>query len=292
MFDNPHDKSTLPQTTRGAFERLQGDYGGADKQSKRAKFNLVLGDIHLAPEVFQHRDQSPEYQWERSFHIADLLGAIGCEPSRRLDRITVWCCGGRWIVLDGHYRLEAYIQYAREQGVPLNKFAVPCEAFKGDPYEAWDYAATANRKVTSPLTTTERSNAAWKRVCLSWKDGKWLISKANLAALGLVKSSTIGRMRSTLIELLNLGLLEGKDPMELTWLEADQLFKGGPSSDREFDYMDDVDPMTQDWADRLTRTFGKAAWKNPLVFLFALERYSPKMVADITDYLNSPREDF
>ena len=211
------------------------------------------------------------------------------EKTQRLDPITVWCCGRRMIVLDGHYRLEAYIRYAEGQGIPLRKFAVPCEVFQGDPLAAWDYSATANRKVTAPLTTTERSNAAWKRVCLSWKDGEWITSKADLTALGLVGSNTISRMRRALIELTEKGMLEGRDPMELTWTEAERLYKGDPLHDHEFDASEDS-PLVRDWADRLTRTFGKEAWRAPQLFYFAMELYSPKMVESLKDYLTDDEE--
>lgn len=291
MYDCTYDQTTNSKTARGAFERLQGDFGGADELPKRTKFNLVLGDVHTEPEVFQHRDQGHECRWELGLHIANLEAAIRREPQHRLDPITVWCCGGRWIVLDGHYRLEAYTRYATEQGTPLNRFKVPCEAFKGSPYAAWDYSATANKKATRPLTTTERSNATWKRVCLSWKDGEWITSKAGLEELGLSCKNTISRMRRVLRGLMEKGLPEGDDPMDYTWMEAGRLLKGDHSSDYETDCTDE-DPMVQVWAGRLTRTFGKEAWRAPLVFLQALERYSPKMTADLKDYLTDHDEEF
>lgn len=291
MYDGPTHQTQMPQTIRGAFERLQGDFGRGDQLPKRAKRNLVLADIHKEPEVFKHRAEDMADQWEISLHIADLQGAIRREPTRRLDPLTVWCCGGRWIVIDGHYRLEAYTRYATEQGTALDKFAVPCEVFLGDLYAAWDYSATANKKVTLPLTSTERSNAAWRRVCLSLVGGNWVTSKADVVALGLVGSNTVSRMRRALLAISEHDLTKGCDPLDLTWIEAERLSKGDSSSDYEAGWIDE-DPMVQHWADRLTRTFGKEAWKAPETFFRALERYSPKLAEDLKDYLTDYGEEF
>lgn len=170
---------------------------------------------------------------------------------------------------------------------------MPCVVFQGDPLAAWDYSAVANKKTTVALTTTERSNATWKRVCLSWRDGGWITSKADLLALGLSKSYTISQMRRALIALLEQGLPEGGDPMDLTWMEADRLYKDHQPSDSEPQWDDDEEnPNIQDWADRLNRTFGMYPVKSPETFLLAMERYSPKLVADLTDYLRDAPDDF
>lgn len=289
--DTPNQMNTQP-TARNAFERLQGDFGLTDELPKRAKFNLVLGDIHTKPDVFQHREQGPDTRWENDLHISILESAISREPTERLDPITVWCCGGQWIVLDGHYRLEAYARYAKDKGVPQDKFAVPCMAFKGKPLEAWDFAAVINKKTTEPLTATERSNVMWKRVCLSLVDGKWITSKATLEVMGLVKSNTISRMRSVLLAILEKGLMEDNDPMGLSWIEATEIFRGDLTSGFEPDWEEGEDPLIQVWADRLARTFGKCPLDYPPRFFQALERYSPKLFEDLTEYLTPRVEDF
>lgn len=278
-------------TPSAAIGRLRAEREANPNPPLKFPRKLPLSAIHTEPEVFQHRDKHPAYRWRFEYDLHELQSAIRREPTRRLDPITVWYCGGRWIVIDGHYRIEAYARYAAEQGTPLKDFAVPCEVFHGDFYTAFDFSATANKKVTTPLTSTERSNVTWKRVCLSYVDGKWITSKSQILALGLSKENTISRMRRALVTIVDKNLTDGGDPMGITWSEATDLVEDKTSSDYEALLVDEH-PMVQVWADRLSKAFAKEPLEASEVFFLALERYSPKLMEQLEEYLRVQDEEF
>lgn len=251
--------------------------------------SISISSLQTEPVIFQHREFDSDSEWQVTSHVAELAMAIKREPNHRLDQIVIWRCGARWIVLDGHFRLKAYLQYAAEKRETPKTFKVPCKVFSGNLMQAWDFSVQANKKVVTPLTSTERSNAMWRRVCMSWCDGEWTDSKANMESLGLVASNTISRMRRSLKELLGTQQVDLELAMDMTWLEV-------ITQEREFDIDDfseaDREEWIERWANQLRKTFGKYPATNADLFAEAIERFSPKLMEGLTEYLtDDPDED-
>lgn len=279
------------ETRQDAFARIRTEFAAAEERHFKRHKSLPIREIRTEPAVFQHREDDGETRYAIDFHIKELVSAIKREPSNRLDAVTVWRCGKRWIVLDGHYRLEAYQLFADEVDANLKTFKVPVRVFEGTPIEAWDFSALANKKAAAPLTATERSNAMWCRVCMSWQDGTWASTQAELAALGLTSKRSIIRMRQALRELVEVEGVPLGEAMGMTWAEVMRREKEtGEIPDMDADE-EKRRATEKEWADRLRRQFGVIPIKAPLMFLAALEVYSPKMVEDITDYLAGTDED-
>lgn len=282
MTSNPVPSGQNLSGRAQEFQRLMTEAKDNDETRSRNPRSLPLTGLHVETAVFQHREYDSDVEWQITSHVADLVMAIKREPNHRLDPIVVWKCGGRWIVLDGHFRLKAYMQYAAEKRESPKTFKVPCKVFDGTLTQAWDFSVQANKKVVAPLTSTERSNAMWRRVCMSWQDGEWSDSKADMERLGLVASNTISRMRRSLKELIGPQGVIREDAMDMTWLEV-------ITQDRDFDLEDfteeERDEWVERWANQLRRTFGKYPPNNADLFAEAIERYSPTLIEGLTEYL-------
>ncbi|SPF79172.1 hypothetical protein ALP8811_03110 [Aliiroseovarius pelagivivens] len=280
------------ETRKEAFDRLSLQHEEGLGQRAENIRTVVLSSLSVEPLVFQHREDGPGDMWGHELHLDNLKQAIKREPGHRLDPIVIWQCGPDFIVIDGHFRVEAYRQYARDKKTQPKRFKVPCQVFHGGPLEALDRSITLNKKVSSPLTKTELSNAAWQRICLSWDGEGWSTSKKQLIALGLVADNTIARMRRTFMKLLKSGKVTTEDCHGMTWQDAEAALKGIDGEDVK-DWWDDDerwDAGVQELADRLSRTFGSILREAPLFTLAAFERYSPQLVAAWEEYMLEERE--
>lgn len=246
---------------------------------------LLLTELHQEPLIFQQRELSEDNaKGTIKYNVETLNHQLRFEEGNKLDPILVWWSGHKWTVLDGHHRIEAYKQFLKEERRPEGSFKVPVNPFKGTLDEALAKTAVANKKFTEPLTTTEKADAMWRIICVSYIDkAKWSQSKAELKAMGLVASNTISRMRSVLGQLYDKGSLEWINPMDMTWREAQEFLQGGREVG-EFSF-DKQEELICDWTDRLGRTFKDAPTKNPDAFMEALERYSPQLMDRIRSTL-------
>ena len=277
-----------------ALKRLEREYERGEHDPPRKPTKLPLTAISEEPLVFQHREDCPLSRFGLDMHVDELVRAIKREPARRLDPVTIWQCGNRWIVLDGHFRLEAYSRYIAETKDKAGAFKVPCKVFLGDAQQAWDFSVLANKKAVEPLTSTERSNAAWQRVCMSWDGSKWTFSKKELAGLGLVAENSISRMRRALGELKENHSVNLEEAYGMSWCDVLDLLNGTIVPEGEWD--DDGEAaqrFRQSIADRLRRTFGTLPMLSPILFFEGLELYSSKMTSEIEEYIRdeeSPEE--
>lgn len=278
---------TLPGRAK-EFQRLLAESESGEDVHKANPRSLPLTSLHAEPVVFQHREYDGDSEWRIYNHVNELVAAIKREPTERLDPITVWRCAERWIVLDGHFRLKAYQQFAEEKRTTPKSFKVPCKIFTGDLIKAWEFSVQANKKVVEPLTSTERSNAMWRRVCMSWQDGRWSDSKLDMERLGLVASNTISRMRRALKELIGPQGVTKEDAMDMTWLEV--ITKERDCEADEFT-AEDREEYIQYLANLFRKTFGMFPTNSPEIFAEALERFSPKLMEGLTEWLVSELEE-
>lgn len=195
---------------------------------------LPLDSLEILPELYQSRtDYEDEHGIANRQHVAQLVAALRASRKAELDPIKVLRVGTRNILVDGHHRLKAY-RDAKRQGIPV-------EWASGSPKDALLAAGAENRKISLPLTSLERSARAWTLVTL----GADFYSKRQIHEGTGASESTIASMRKRLRELQ-----DADEEIPDTWQEA----KGKKKADPDW-----VEKMVQDWAERLTKTFGAPA---------------------------------
>lgn len=137
-------------------------------------------------------------------HVQELAATV--RRRNRLDDLLVWteetpegAPTGRYVLLDGRHRLEAYriawrSSEDRSQGAPVS-------IFTGPRMEARLQALSSNVRRKLGLTKAERMDAAWRMV---WDYGAAL-SKSRLAGAANVSDRTVGNMRARWQEMLATG---------------------------------------------------------------------------------------
>ncbi|MEM9735024.1 MAG: hypothetical protein AAF908_00265, partial [Pseudomonadota bacterium] len=110
---------------REALDRLQEERDAGAPPPDPNPERLPLAALHTVPEAFQGRH--PLLSMTRFGETAgELLRRI--RQGIELDPMKVWWSGARWIVLDGHHRLEAYRVAAARERTPPESYAVPVRA--------------------------------------------------------------------------------------------------------------------------------------------------------------------
>jgi hypothetical protein len=164
------------------YEKLAEMVAGSEPLSRPPK-TLKLQAIDVAaPGVFQWRlDGENVFQAE-----ADTLDMIKSlkDPGEPLDRILVFPAGGRFFVMDGHHRMDAY------RTVNWRK-PIPVEVFQGTLEEAHKEALRRNSHNKLSMTKREKSEAAWKLV------QEDQCSRREIVLLTTVSPRTVNYMRST-----------------------------------------------------------------------------------------------
>jgi hypothetical protein len=251
---------TTDETRSEAIQRLQQEWGLKSPEDC-TPVSLPLRDIHIASIVFQPRELFSDR------HVKSLLAAIRSQGGKPLDPITVWHSGKHWYVIDGHHRLEAYRQFNTEY--PKRKLnRIPVKAFRGSLAEAICVSAKANSKDKLPMRQEDKSNIAWRLVCL---DDPSLTANGIGRAAG-VSRRTVQTMRKT---FKSLNENRHKDELlNLTWAAASRLASGETLGEWDEDA---AEKQGAAWAERLGKQFGKAFAASPRAAAFALRYYSPDL---------------
>jgi hypothetical protein len=182
-------------------ELTRGGASGARRAAKPKE--LPISEIYVDRETFQWR-VSKFNKVESPEHLRTLIRVLKStrEP---LEPLLVYPINGRFFVIDGHHRLDAY-RKARWKG------SIPVEVFEGTLDEARLAALAGNIKDKLRLSGPEKKEAAWRLVT----EDK--LSKAQIVKLGAASDGTISTMRKVRKKLIE----EGKDPTSFTWVDARQ----------------------------------------------------------------------
>lgn len=175
------------------------------------------------PEVFQPRPEGLN-----ELHAKEIEAALSRGDALRVEPILVFPyerpeVGCRFIVVDGHHRLHA-LRKLRE---PL----VPVMVFMGSASEAQLASIQENSKHTKSLTTSERTEAAWRLCQLRTDEGEWLHSKGDIVTAASVGESTVAKMRKA----IKGHEAEGEPVEGLTWraIKAKHKHHSEPLSEEE-----------------------------------------------------------
>ncbi|MDO6729868.1 ParB/Srx family N-terminal domain-containing protein [Marinovum sp. 2_MG-2023] len=132
---------------------------GASPTPKRPR-TLSLGVLTQEPHVFQMRTLAGSLQ-RFDETVAKLLSLL--RQGRQLDPVRVWWTGKRWVLLDGHHRLEAYRQFAEAKQIPEAAFKVSVAVVVADTVDDAERAAHEdNAKIRNASEDIDRRDLAWK----------------------------------------------------------------------------------------------------------------------------------
>lgn len=228
--------------------------------------SLALKDIHLRPDVFQHRRCG---HVDSDVHANELAKSLQRNPKQPLAPIVIYWIGDGWCCIDGHHRLEAYqrVKY---------KDKVPVKIFKGDLDNAIAEALRGNSRDKLPMRAHEKSEAAW-RLVISTKLPKAVIANASNRSERLV-----GYMREARLVLLKSN---PNIPLDsLKWVDALALSKGKELAENEWGD-DAIEVKAQTLANNMCRALGRDKLSVSIeVTARALEIISPQLPFLLAEY--------
>lgn len=147
------------ETRRAARKRLDDEQHqqGSHRKPPKEPRRLPLSDIHIEPVAFQPRGDG--LNSDRAEVISRGLG-----QGRLDDPVHVWWSGMRWIVIDGHHRVEAYRMKQEREGGKALMVSVRCH-WGCNAAEALALSGNLNGRPKETITKTERLETAWVLVC-------------------------------------------------------------------------------------------------------------------------------
>lgn len=255
-----HDKkqpTTFVESLAELKEELRTGKPQPDKPT-----SLPLKSIRFASLVFQPRLFDGN-RADSVAHVETLKDAV--RAKQQLPPLTVWWSGKSWRVLDGHHRMMAYQQLAKDKRKPLLVHSVPVVVFDGTLNQAIAHATECNSRDKLPMTKNDKLDRAWKLVALQDPS----LSRETIAHQAGVSDRTVGNMRSELSRFLN----ERPDdnPLDWTW---DEVKSGKAKAEKDESW---AEQEAQRWAKRLLREFGPKIGRHPDILARAIEITSDKL---------------
>lgn len=266
----PTDKG---ETVGDIAAKLAANAGAMRKHAAAGTVvKLALKDIRVATQVFQWRNPGMVPSDDLIFDMAKATQNTGA-----LDPILVLPVADKYYVIDGHHRVAAYITAGW-------KGHIPAIVFGGSLDEAVREALRSNSKNKLPMTTKERTEAAWRLVKLG-KPGEWPDSISEIKAMCNVGKGTVDRMRDVWRKL-HSGQYEGI--ADLSWRQAQAKLDG--KEQQAFDEASWLEGRAQNLANDITRAKLHLS-KNPEITALALEMLDPGLPAELMAYWE-PRRPF
>ncbi len=232
---------------------------------------LNISSIEIVENVFQHRSGN---QAGSGQHIDALVKSLRSRKGVALDPVVVFWVGDGWVLVDGHHRLNAYVEHGRTAPVPVR-------VFNGTLDEAICEALRGNSRDKLPMSQREKSEAAWR-----------LVVGTSLRPFQIVESSTISKVTVYKMNKARDDIRQ-KWPdtklASLSWVDAKN-YQGTIAPEQEFNEAW-LEKQAKDLADRLVRTFGNRLGDQYEVLWRALEIYDRTMTERLTDWLGVPPEE-
>jgi hypothetical protein len=253
--------------------KLAANAGVARKHAEAgAVVKLERKDICVAEQVFQWKNPG---MVPSDDHIFDLAKAT--QNTGALDPILVFPVADKYYVIDGHHRLAAYITAEW-------KSDIPAIVFNGSLDEAVREALRSNSKNKLPMTTKDKTEAAW-RLVKQGKPGDWPDSISEIKEMCSVGKGTVNRMRAAWTEL-HSGQYEGIG--DLSWRQAQDTLEG--KEKQAFDEDSWLEKRAQNLADDIARAKLRLS-RNPEITARALEMLDPGLPTELMAYWE-PRRPF
>lgn len=182
------------------LRQLEEELSNARPHPKTPR-KLTLDDLEVIPSVFQPRvvgDRLASYR-----HIESLMNSIMTETGNTLDPVTVWWSGHRWLVIDGHHRLDAHIELRTKGKGPKS---IPVAVFKGTLHQAHDEAIMRNSKDKLSMSRDDKYTKAWQVVMMHPER-----SCRQIASLCKVGKTTVALMAKNIVNMLRSTVMSGKN---------------------------------------------------------------------------------
>lgn len=267
QIEQAQQDDTLLPAKRKLLQRIKRGKPAPAKVSK-----LRLRDIQSLPSVFQHRSNNLAAS---ESHVSELIKCLSRSPEQPFNPLVVYWVGDGWCVIDGHHRLEAYLEMQFKQPIPVTVFTGTLDA-------AILLALSSNAKDKLPMSRIEKSNAAW-RLVISTDASRSVIAKA-----ACVSERSVSYMRAVMNALSAQYPEKALD--EISWIDAMKLAKGN-SIDTHTGSNDWVEKDAQELAARLAKQFGRRLSHNYEVTIRALEIYDDRICEAISDWYSDPEDD-
>lgn len=260
------------------IERLELEKQSSEGQSPKRPSRLSLKSIHTERMVFQPRSLEGIMDLSQS-HIDTLLKAIKGTAKGTLDEpLDVWWSGSRWILLDGHHRFDAYTLYQIEKKETLQvrvKAHLDMTA-----KEAVMFATSRNSQDKLQMPQEDKSNAAWRFVCLG------VGTKAEQAKAASVSERSVAYMRNVFKSLISKG-----NPiqrlLDLSWMNARLLEEGEFEPDHS---LEALEKQAMEVARRIPQILGPVTTR-PDVIARGLKIYSESLPSSLIQS-NAWEDDF
>lgn len=226
--------------------------------------------LEFMTSVFQARAIGDEIASGR--HIEALMEAIMHEKHHELDPVVIWWSGKRWLVLDGHHRVEAH---NRLQAQGKGTGVIPVLTFRGSLHDAHCESVRLNKKDKLPMSKEDKTNKAWHFVTISGG-----MTVREIGDICGISKSSVGRMKAKREELVQQHGDHWLDEVDrLTWKEVLSI---GVERDHHEDF---IDRRALDGANRLRKTFGNKLCGQPELVFRMIEIYSPQLAKDLQEWL-------
>jgi hypothetical protein len=183
------------------------------------------------------------------------------EKGNVLDPLLVWWSGKRWLVIDGHHRLEAY-RRLKEQGKGAK--SIPVKVFEGTPVEAHLESIEGNRKNKLNMSNDDKATNAWKIIVLDYD-----MTYSQIRDKTGVSKGTITNMNNKKRELQSkygddwVSMVDGR-----SWKDVLRL-----GNHRDFNEVAQ-NKLKGKFLEGFRKQFGKTPAKHPETFTEALIEYS------------------
>jgi hypothetical protein len=228
---------------------------------ERGVRRLPIQAIQTKEALFQPRHL--EYEAAKSGrHLEELKRALAV--SGELDPIVVLKAGGKWWCVDGHHRLEAYVQSGNNR-----RTHIPVKVFIGSLEEAFAFSVHANAPDKLNLTKEDKLEAAWSMVLLG------SFSARQISDASMIAERTVQNMRGALQRATKLypsAVIEN-----WMWKDVKQLLRGEL---REYNEAW-KDAKAKEIAKQLARHFHGMPAQHPRLFAKALRLYDRTTALDI-----------
>lgn len=256
------EKPGVAETLRGFDEpgrepddlygQLRAESAAGSPAPQKRPDQLSLADLHLVPGVFQPRENGTDEA--RAKEIAKGLTGTGTD-----ERIHCWWSGRRWIVIDGHHRVEAYQHLARSRGKTV-RVPVECHV-RLNVAEAVSLSRKLNDRGRERLSREEIATACW-RIVLDEE-----LSIKRTAELTTLSTRNVSNMRKVAKDLLN-GSRSRAKLREMSWREARKAAQ--VIGDVGEWTSDDARAKGKEWAALMNKATGFQAVHDPEAFTWAL----------------------
>lgn len=179
------------------IDKLAALMASGAKPKSASPVTLGINELNECPSLFQPRYQSLLWQGRSNDHVREMFRVLK-SSGRPLDAIAVVSFGSKWLVVDGHHRLEAYKLAKWKAPVPVR--AIPLKETKVARLrikEAEILSVFANVRDKLPMSAPDKADTAW-RITFHHDD----LSKTKVSEMTTLSTSLVAYMRKAKKALL------------------------------------------------------------------------------------------